>query len=131
MYARSNCSVSPATAETAGSFKGIPVAFMEFAQVQVMRERVTMSAPAAIVAQAVPECVLKVKRLAELVAQRTPREPLPKASRPVEPQRVLEKRLARAKPERPEPVLAAASQLDRPALVLASQGQRSSAPSRE
>lgn len=96
-----------------------------------MRERVTMSAPAAIVAQAVPECVLKVKRLAELVAQRTPREPLPKASRPVEPQRVLEKRLARAKPERPEPVLAAASQLDRPALVLASQGQRSSAPSRE
>src|SRR5881296_3373971 len=39
MYARSNCSVSPATAEMAGSFSGIPVAFMEFWPGRVKRKR--------------------------------------------------------------------------------------------
>src|SRR2546427_2616762 len=39
MYARSNCSVSPATAEIAGSFNGIPVAFMEFWPGRVKRKR--------------------------------------------------------------------------------------------
>src|SRR5437870_824120 len=39
MYARSNCSVSPATAEMAGSFIGIPVAFMEFWPGRVKRKR--------------------------------------------------------------------------------------------
>src|SRR5437870_6324528 len=39
MYARSNCSVSPATAEIAGSFNGISVAFMEFWPGRVKRKR--------------------------------------------------------------------------------------------
>jgi hypothetical protein len=76
---------------------------MEFARVQV-----TIPAPAAIVAQAAAEFVLKATRRAESVAQRTPREPVAKASRPVERQQVSEKQPARAKPERLEPVLAAA-----------------------
>jgi hypothetical protein len=80
---------------------------MEFARVQVKLARGTMPVPVAIVAQAVPEFVLKVTRLAELVAQRTPRERLLKATRPVERQQVSENRLARVHLERLGLVLAA------------------------
>ena len=47
MYARSNCSVSPATAETAGSFNGIPVAmaFMDSWLGSQKRLRLEMTAP--------------------------------------------------------------------------------------
>src|SRR5882724_3740575 len=38
--ARSSCSASPAAAETEGSFKGMPVAFMEFWMGPVTEERV-------------------------------------------------------------------------------------------
>jgi len=45
MYARSNCSVSPATAETAGSFKGIPVAFMGFSRARAKQLQPERFAP--------------------------------------------------------------------------------------
>src|SRR5215471_4311516 len=45
MYARSNCSVSPATTEIAGPFNGIPAAFMESSLEPVEQERETMIEP--------------------------------------------------------------------------------------
>src|SRR5882724_3716418 len=47
MYARSNCSVSPATAETAGSFNGIPVAvaFMDSWRGSRKQLRLEVTAP--------------------------------------------------------------------------------------
>src|SRR5215472_9475534 len=45
MYARSNCSMSPAAAEMAGSFNGIPVAFMGFSLARAKRVRLVRTAP--------------------------------------------------------------------------------------
>src|SRR6266568_1879984 len=98
MNARSICSASPAAAETDGSFKGIPVAFMEFWLAQVTEGRVMVS-----------------------FAVKARQEPVPKAmQQPVARCPVAEHRPEQAKPEPdsakrllgPE---AAAWQWDRPA----------------
>src|SRR5712671_85491 len=82
MYARSNCSVAPAAADTDGSFRGIPVAFMDFARAQVKlepvkRPRVAMSVP-----------LVKAMQQAEWPAQPTRQVREPKASQPVAPRQV-------------------------------------------
>src|SRR2546430_1957130 len=92
MYARSNCSVAPAAAETDGSFKGIPVAFMDFARVQVKLEPVKRPR----VARSVP--LVKAMQQAEWPAPQPTRQlRAPKASQPVEPRQVLENRQEQVK----------------------------------
>src|SRR6266576_3253922 len=117
MYARSNCSVAPAAAETDGSFKGIPVAFMDFARVQVKLERVKRPRVA----------LVKAMQQAEWPAQPTRQVRAPKASQPVAPRQVLENRQEQVKLPRQEtaPVV---WQLDPPAPVFALKGDWSSAP---
>src|SRR5436190_22818451 len=86
MYARSNCSVAPAAAEMDGSFKGIPVAFMDFARAQVKLERVKRPR----VAMSVPR--VKAMQQAEWPAQPTRQERAPKARQSVAPRQGLESR---------------------------------------
>src|SRR4029077_16842840 len=64
MYARSNCSVAPAAAETDGSFSGIRVAFMESWPGQEKRVQTMQAAPLAEAPQR--ERALRANELAEL-----------------------------------------------------------------
>jgi len=66
MYARSNCSVSPAAAETAGSISGIPVAFMESWPARAKRLRMELRAPPA---KAMRHLVVKVTQQFDLLAK--------------------------------------------------------------
>jgi hypothetical protein len=94
MYARSNCSVAPAAAETDGSFRGIPVAFMDFARAREKLERVERLE----VAMSVP--LVKAMQQAEWPAQPTRQLPAPKASQPVELRLLSESRPAQVMPVR-------------------------------
>jgi hypothetical protein len=96
MYARSNCSVAPAAAETDGSFRGIPVAFMDFARVRGKLEGVER--PQA--ARSVP--LVKAMQQDEWPAQPTRSERAPKPSQTVEPRQVLGNRREQAKSPRQE-----------------------------
>ena len=89
MYARSNCSVAPAAAETDGSFSGIPVAFMESWPGQEKRAQMVQTAP---LAEATRELVLKARQRFELAAKRTQQEQALMASQPIGPRRISENR---------------------------------------
>src|SRR5213076_1140738 len=84
MYARSNCSVSPAAAETAGSFSGIPVAFMESWPARAKRLRMELRAPPA---KAMRHLVVKATQRAlkanQLAARRQVSENRPAQANPV------------------------------------------------
>ena len=77
MYARSNCSVAPAAAETDGSFSGIPVAFMESWPGQEKRVQVVLTA--------------RLMATRELPAKRIQRERALMASQLAEPRQVSAK----------------------------------------
>src|SRR5207253_9730198 len=98
MYARSNCSVSPATAEIAGSFKGIPVGFMDSWMARVKRGQPML--PASL-AKASGELVLQAMQQAELPSKVKRQELALKVSRPAVSRRVSENRPEQAKLGRP------------------------------
>ena len=88
MYARSNCSVAPAAAETAGSFNGIPVAFMGLKSGRV---KLVQTLLVAWPVKATTELVLKARQRFELAKRMQQEQPL-KASQPAGPLQVSEDR---------------------------------------
>ena len=103
MYARSNCSVSPATAETAGSFKGIPVAFMGFSRARAKQLQPERFAP---LGRARLAFELRATQQPDSRAQRSPRVRSWTASQPVVSRQLSENLLEQEKREPVEPALA-------------------------
>src|SRR4029077_6309979 len=92
MYARSNCSVAPAAAETDGSFSGIPVAFMESWPGQEKRVQTMQAAPLA-----------EARRGFGRQAKRTQRERALKANQLAELRQLSENPPPLEEPERQNP----------------------------
>src|SRR4051794_19429643 len=127
MYARSNCSVSPAAADTAGCFKGIPVSFMEFepAPVKLVRSKQRQ------LAKAMRKFVLQARQPVALATQPIRPERVPREKQLVALRQLSEKPWALASRPARVQLAVAAQQWDQRAPVFVSRDQQLSIPSRD